>query len=103
MIGAATPAASRPRNCMGILAPRWLRFATSLPAVRSLSHHCLQYAPNTYLSVCEWGLDKPWTWAPKIAATWRVGPDHIPAWWMPNGSASVERGEEGWLCCSHVA
>jgi len=32
-------------------------------------------------NICGWGLSEPWTWAPAIANTWRVGPDHIPLWW----------------------
>jgi alpha-galactosidase len=36
-----------------------------------------------FFSICEWGLYDPWTWAPAIANSWRVGPDHLPLWWTP--------------------
>lgn len=29
------------------------------------------------LSICEWGTDRPWDWAPGTAALWRTGPDLI--------------------------
>jgi len=36
-------------------------------------------------SICEWGHDAPWEWAPPISNLWRSGPDHIPLWWSPVG------------------
>lgn len=28
-----------------------------------------------FLSMCEWGSNKPWTWAREIGHSWRIGPD----------------------------
>uniref|UniRef100_A0A6B2L6E6 Alpha-galactosidase n=1 Tax=Arcella intermedia TaxID=1963864 RepID=A0A6B2L6E6_9EUKA len=34
-------------------------------------------------SICEWGKNSPWEWAPPISNLWRSGPDHVPVWWDP--------------------
>lgn len=47
---------------------------------------------DMYFSICGWGLHEPWTWAPKVASAWRTGPDHIPVWFMKNGT-------QGTVCC----
>lgn len=41
---------------------------------------------DMYFSICGWGLNKPWLWAPKISNAWRAGPDHIPLWYLKNGT-----------------
>jgi len=33
-----------------------------------------------YFSMCEWGVDQPWTWAGEIANSARVAGDHHPVW-----------------------
>ena len=39
------------------------------------------------LSICEWGLSKPWTWAPAVGDMWRTTDDILPcrtcrkSWW----------------------
>jgi len=35
-------------------------------------------------SICEWGEDDPWTWGDGVGNMWRVGPDHLPFWWLPD-------------------
>jgi len=37
-------------------------------------------------SICEWGEDQPWTWGASTGNMWRVGPDHLPFWWMPDST-----------------
>jgi alpha-galactosidase len=32
------------------------------------------------LSVCEWGCNSPWEWAPTMASSWRTGSDIAPSW-----------------------
>jgi len=33
-----------------------------------------------FFSLCEWGVDDPWTWASKCGNSWRIGPDHHDNW-----------------------
>jgi len=35
---------------------------------------------NMHLNMCEWGLDKPWTWGPEVAQSWRMAGDHTGNW-----------------------
>ena len=32
------------------------------------------------LSICEWGRDRPWEWAPMVGHMWRTGPDIADTW-----------------------
>ncbi len=36
--------------------------------------------PMVY-SISDYGLSRPWTWAPGLAHSWRTTPDITPAWW----------------------
>lgn len=45
-----------------------------------------------YFSICGWGLNEPWTWAPKISSSWRTGPDHVVLWYLKNGTQGL------WFC-----
>ena len=35
---------------------------------------------HIHLNMCEWGVDDPWEWGPKIAQSWRATGDHTPVW-----------------------
>jgi len=35
-------------------------------------------------SLCEWGEADPWTWANAVGNMWRIGPDHLPFWYLPD-------------------
>jgi len=39
-----------------------------------------------FFNTCEWGVDSPWTWASKIANSWRTGQDHHDNW---NSTAAI--------------
>ncbi len=41
-----------------------------------------------FLSMCEWGSNKPWLWASEIGHSWRIGPDI----WCNFDSTRVHRG-----------
>ena len=41
---------------------------------------------DIFFSICGWGLNESWKWAPAIANLWRTGPDHIPVWYLKNGT-----------------
>lgn len=69
----------------------------------NLSQALATYAPNTMFSICEWGLFTPWTWAPKIANAWRVGPDHIPVWWSPATGQDPGQGQGTSNIIQHMA
>ena len=32
------------------------------------------------LSICDWGVDKPWIWGPKTGQLWRTAGDLLPCW-----------------------
>jgi len=36
-----------------------------------------------FFNLCEWGEGDPWTWANSVGNSWRIGPDHLPFWWLP--------------------
>eukprot|EP01114_Cavostelium_apophysatum_P007715 TRINITY_DN1987_c0_g1_i1.p1 TRINITY_DN1987_c0_g1~~TRINITY_DN1987_c0_g1_i1.p1 ORF type:complete len:439 (+),score=38.83 TRINITY_DN1987_c0_g1_i1:162-1478(+) len=40
-------------------------------------------------SICEWGKDEPWTWGGAVGNMWRVGPDHLPFYWLPDTDQGV--------------
>ncbi len=31
-------------------------------------------------NMCEWGVDTPWVWGPKVAQSWRMSGDHTATW-----------------------
>lgn len=33
-----------------------------------------------HFNMCEWGKEKPWTWGPEVAQSWRATGDHVPLW-----------------------
>jgi alpha-galactosidase len=35
---------------------------------------------NIFFSLCEWGWNQPWTWAPAIGNSWRTTPDIVDNW-----------------------
>ena len=41
---------------------------------------------DMFFTICGWGLESPGTWAPRVANAWRTGPDHIPVWYLKNGT-----------------
>jgi alpha-galactosidase len=49
------------------------RFETMRNALNATGHDILY-------QVCEWGVDFPSAWAPKVGNTWRITNDIIPAW-----------------------
>jgi len=40
-------------------------------------------------SICEWGEGEPWTWGNDVGNMWRVGPDHLPFYWLPGTKQGV--------------
>jgi len=36
-----------------------------------------------FFSICEWGEDDPWLWGAEDGNMWRVGPDHMPFYYLP--------------------
>jgi len=39
---------------------------------------------HIFFNLCEWGEDNPWTWAYPVGNSWRIGPDHLPFWYLPD-------------------
>jgi len=56
-----------------------------------------------FFAICEWGLFDPWTWAPEIANTWRIGPDHLPLWWTPETNQDPGQGQGDANIIQHMA
>lgn len=56
-----------------------------------------------FFAICEWGLYEPWLWAPEIANTWRVGPDHLPLWWTPETNQDPGQGQGDANIIQHMA
>jgi len=55
-----------------------------------------------FFSMCEWGLDNPWTWASPYGNAWRTGQDHHDDWGTTsiiienNSNLSSYAGPGGW-------
>ena len=56
-----------------------------------------------FFAICEWGLYSPWEWAPEIANSWRVGPDHLPLWWTPRTQQDPGQGQGDANIIEHMA
>lgn len=56
-----------------------------------------------FFAICEWGLYNPWEWAPAIANSWRVGPDHLPLWWTPRTEQDPGQGQGDANIIEHMA
>eukprot|EP01094_Clydonella_sp_ATCC50884_P002197 TRINITY_DN11687_c0_g1_i1.p1 TRINITY_DN11687_c0_g1~~TRINITY_DN11687_c0_g1_i1.p1 ORF type:complete len:425 (-),score=48.40 TRINITY_DN11687_c0_g1_i1:107-1381(-) len=54
-------------------------------------------------SICEWGLEEPWTWGAQTGNTWRVGPDKLPVWWTPKTSQTPGQGQGTANIIQHMA
>lgn len=35
---------------------------------------------HIHFNMCEWGVDQPWKWGPKVAQSWRATGDHVGTW-----------------------
>ncbi|CAK79708.1 unnamed protein product (macronuclear) [Paramecium tetraurelia] len=53
------------------------------PKVRypPMSAALMKQTKKIYFSMCEWGLEKPWLWAPPIANSWRTTGDISDHWY----------------------
>ena len=53
----------------------------SAPDSYRLMHNALRSAGRPIVfSICEWGVSKPWTWAPEVGNLWRTTFDIRPCW-----------------------
>jgi len=44
---------------------------------------------HIHFNMCEWGLDAPWTWGPKVAQSWRATGDHVGHWEGRGGTKEI--------------
>lgn len=72
-------------NCGAPKEPPAVYFGNFSAALNATGH-------PMWFSVCEWGLDAPWEWAPAIAQSYRSGPDHLPFWSYDDHSFSSGQG-----------
>ena len=60
-------------NCFHNGEPNRARYETMRDALRSVSR-------PIYYSICEWGLYRPWDWAPAVGNSWRTTSDITDTW-----------------------